>query len=212
MTAIKLIVVDCSRAYREKIRHLLNEWEIVRFFEADTKDEALSAVHSLKPDVVLLSLNLSGSVELLRNIPIECQPARIIAYSHFLEEIYSRHALKHGAKGYVSISSGGDVLMDAITQVADGGYYIDPDISSKQRAQTPEDTDPLDILTLREIEVLRLLGQEKSIAEIAEASGASYKTVANASSILKKKLGLQNSADVIKFSGTIFRKRHENQD
>lgn len=212
MTSIKLIVIDSNTVIRESFRRLLEGSGVVQFFGAATEDEALRAVRSNCPNAVLLNLNTKGGLELLRKIPKEVPLTRIIVYSMYSETTYVRQALKHGAKGYVSINSSADVVMEAITQVANGGYYIDPKIAAELSTEYSGDSNPMTKLTLREVEVLRHLGQNKSMQETAVALGIAYKTVANCCSIIKQKLGLQHTTDLIKFSTEHLRKHDQIDD
>ena len=100
----------------------------------------------------------------------------------------------------MSKSAGADELVAAVKRVAEGGYYIERELAAQVATGLFAGDDPLQLLTTREIEILRLLGEGKSLAGIAEALGVAYKTVANSCTRLKEKLGLERTADLIRFS------------
>ena len=85
-------------------------------------------------------------------------------------------------------------------RVAEGGYYIERELAAEVAAGRFAGDDPLDLLTERELEVLRLLGEGKSLVGIAEALGVTYQTVGHSCTRLKEKLGLKRTADLIRFS------------
>ena len=94
-----------------------------------------------------------------------------------------------GARGYVSKSAGADELVTAVKKVAEGGRYVEREIAGELAFTQLSAEDPLQQLTMREIEILRLLGEGNSLTEIAQAIGVAYKTVANTCCIIKSKLG-----------------------
>ena len=151
---------------------------------------------------MLLDLNMEGvgGLELLRRLLLEDKKARVVVFTMHSEPIYAARALKLGAKGYVTKSASADELVAAVRQVADGGHYIEAELASKLAIGQFDGEDPLHQLSTREVEILRLLGDGKSLTAIAETLGVSYKTVANTCSLIKNKLGLQRTADLIRVS------------
>ena len=114
------------------------------------------------------------------------------------EPAFAVRALKAGARGYVSKSAPVDELVAAVRKVSEGGVYVDRDIATQLAANPASTDDPLHTLNTREIEILRLLGQGKSLTAIAESLGVAYKTVANNCSQMKVKLGVERTADLIR--------------
>jgi DNA-binding NarL/FixJ family response regulator len=154
------------------------------------------------PDVVVLDINLNGSsgLELLRRLKSEEIPARIVMFTMHSEPSYAMRALKAGAAGYVSKSADADELVTAVKKVAVGDRYLDRLMASDLVFSSAVTDDPLHKLSNREVEILRLLGEGKSFAEIASTFGIAYKTVANSCSRLKEKLGVERTADLIRLS------------
>ncbi len=202
MSKLKILLVDDHSVVRAGVRRLLEGIQGTEILEAQTGHETLSLFRSKEPDLVLLDLNMEGvgGLELLRRLLLENKRARVVVFTMHSEPIYAARALKLGAKGYVTKSASADELVAAVKQVADGGHYIEAELASKLAIGQFDGEDPLHQLSTREVEILRLLGDGKSLTAIAETLGVSYKTVANTCSLIKNKLGLQRTADLIRVS------------
>lgn len=202
MSKLKILLVDDHSVVRAGVRRLLEGIEGTEILEAETGHKTMALFRSEKPDLVLLDLNMEGvgGLELLRRLLLEDKKARVIVFTMHSEPIYAARALKLGAKGYVTKSASADELVSAVKRVAEGRHYIEADLASKLAIGQFDGEDPLHQLTTREVEILRLLGDGKSLTAIAETLGVSYKTVANTCSLIKNKLGLQRTADLIRVS------------
>jgi DNA-binding NarL/FixJ family response regulator len=128
--------------------------------------------------------------------------ARVVIFSFLGDVMIVAGALRQGARGFVTKGAGADELLNAVRAVAAGQSYIESDIA-KQLAFTADLTHPLNDLTRREHQILSLLGEGKSLTEIAGVMGISTKTVSNSFSILKQKLGLERTADLIRTALTL---------
>ena len=162
--------------------------------------EALAQVARLRPSLVVLDLNLPGlgGLELLRRLLREDEGARILVLSMHAEAFYAARAIEAGARGYMSKNASPEELRVAVRKVAEGGRYIEDEIAQDLALLTVAAGGPgLRQLTERELEIVRLLADGRSMTEIAAALGVSYKTVANAYSALKAKLGVARTADLI---------------
>jgi DNA-binding NarL/FixJ family response regulator len=155
-----------------------------------------------RPDIVVLDLNLEGAggLELLRRMLAADAHARVIVFSMHHEPIYAVRALRAGARGYVSKSAPVDELISATRKVRAGEQYIDRDLASRIAISQISTEDPLQSLSLREVEILRMLGQGKSMTAISESLGIAYKTVANICTQIKVKLGVDRTADLIRLA------------
>lgn len=208
MTPLKILLVDDHTVVREGVRRLIANMHDVVLSEAGSGAEALALAGKEPPDLVLLDLNMKGisGLELLRRLLLKDPKARVIVFSMHAEPIYAARALRLGAKGYVSKSAAADELIAAIKRVSEGGHYIEQELASQLAISQYAGDDPLQQLTTREVEILRLLGDGKSLSGIAEALGVSYKTVANSCSLMKSKLGLERTADLIRTSIELLKK------
>lgn len=207
MKSSKILLVDDHVVVREGVRRLLLDLPGITVLEAGNGQDALAIFRREPVDIVLLDLNLAGigGLELLRRMLKENAKARIIIFSMHSEPLYATRALRLGAKGYVSKSAASEELLIAIRKVSEGGHYIERELASQLAVSMYGGEDPLQQLSTREIEILRLLGEGRSMSQIADALGVSYKTIANTCSIMKSKLGLDRTADLIRTSIELFK-------
>ncbi|CFX47714.1 LuxR family transcriptional regulator [Candidatus Filomicrobium marinum] len=199
---MKVLIVDDHAVVRQGVTRLISQIPDVVTFEAETSADALAVLRTEEPDVVVLDINLGGSsgLELLQRIKAEGHSAAVVMFSMYSDPHYAMRALRAGASAYVSKSASIDELVTAIKKVAAGEKYVEQELAKELAFTAIDQTDPMQQLTNRETEILRLLGEGKSLSEIASTFGIAYKTVANACSRLKEKLGLDRTADLIRIS------------
>jgi DNA-binding NarL/FixJ family response regulator len=199
---MKILVVDDHAVVRQGVQRLLSSIPNAVVLEAATAHEALTIARKEIPDVVVLDINLEAAsgLELLRRILIESPNMRVLMFSMHAEPIYANRALKAGAYGYVSKSVGAEELTTAVLRVAEGERYLDSAMAGDMVMSSMRTDDPMRKLTNREIEILRMLGEGKSLQGIADAIGIAYKTVANSCGRIKEKLDLPRTSDLIRFS------------
>jgi two-component system, NarL family, invasion response regulator UvrY len=199
---MKVLLVDDHAVVRAGVRRLLESEAGISIVEAENSHDAVEVWRRERPNLIILDLNLteSSGLELLRRLTQLDKTAKILILSMHSEPVYAARALQSGARGYVSKSAGADELVAAVRQVGKGGHYVEREIAAELAIAKYSQKNPLDQLTTREVDILRLLGQGKSYAQIAEAVGVSYKTVANTSSLMKQKLSVETTADLIRLS------------
>ena len=115
--------------------------------------------------------------------------------------IHVTRALQAGAAGYVSKNAPPEELLEAVRRVAGGHTYIEHEIAEGlvfSNLRMP--MHPLDDLSSRDLEMLRLLAQGRTLPQIADTLGIAYKTAANSSSRIKTKLGASGTADLIRIA------------
>ena len=199
---MKVLVVDDHAVVRDGLRRLLARLPDVEIFDAATGREALSFVQRQPPDLVLLDLHLPGigGIELVRRLIGTHAELRILVFSMHAEKMYAARALQAGARGYMSKNASPEELHTAVQRVLDGGRYVEREIATDLAVRGPADEDPWDRLSERDLEILRLLSEGRSLAQIAAAIGISYKTVANTCTQIKAKLGVARTADLVRLS------------
>jgi two-component system invasion response regulator UvrY len=199
---MKILIVDDHGVVREGLQRLFVAHFEAQVFESADIDDGLAVYKRERPDVVVLDLNLEGAggLELLRRVLAADGAARVIIFSMHHEPIYAVRALRAGARGYVSKSAPVEELIAAIRKVRAGEQYIDRDLASRIAVSQISTDDPLQSLSIREVEILRMLGQGKSMTSISENLGIAYKTVANICTQMKVKLGVDRTADLIRFA------------
>jgi DNA-binding NarL/FixJ family response regulator len=198
---MKLLLVDDHAIVRAGLQRLLTSME-VSVVEAASGRDALIRYREDRPDIVILDLNLPGigGVELIQRLVIEDPAACILVFSMHAEAIYVSRALQAGARGFMSKNATPAELLTAIRRLAEGGRYIESEIAQELALGAASENDRLHNLTERDLEILRLLGEGRSLAEIAEDIGVGYKTIANTCSQIKAKLGVARTADLIRLS------------
>lgn len=201
---MKILLVEDHAVVREGVRRLLSVHMTAAITEAGDVESALALYAQDKPDLVILDLNLTGAggLEMLRRLLVTEPAAKVLIFSMHAEPGFAARALKAGAKGYVSKSAPSEELIAAVNRVLEGGNYVDRDMASALALGQHVSDDPLQSLSVREVEILRLLGQGKSLTAIADALGVAYKTVANNCSQMKAKLGVERTADLIRLALT----------
>ena len=196
---MNILIVDDHALVRAGLKRLLAPLCDGEILEAADGREALARLRAGKLDLVILDLNLPGlgGLELLRRM-IQVGAGPILVLSMHAEPLYARRALEAGAAGYVSKNAAPDELLDAVRRVAAGRRYVEAEIAQALAlGATPES---VDALNLRELEIMRLLAGGASLAEIAAALGVGYKTIANTLSLIKSKLGVARTADLVRLA------------
>jgi two-component system, NarL family, invasion response regulator UvrY len=199
---MKILIVDDHGVVREGLRKLFAAHFEAQIAEAVGIEDALVAYERDRPDVVVLDLNLEGAggLEVLRRMLAADGDARIVVFSMHHEPIYAIRALKSGARGYVSKSAPVEELIAALKKVKAGDQFVDRELASRIAVSQISTDDPLRSLSTREVEILRMLGQGKSMTAISANLGIAYKTVANISTQMKVKLGVDRTADLIRLA------------
>jgi two-component system invasion response regulator UvrY len=198
---MKLLIVDDHDIVRQGVRRLLSILPDSEVSEAGTVEEGYEVYMREKPAVVVLDINLAGGsgLELLTRLRSADHDARVVMFSMHADPAYANRALRSGALAFVGKSASADELIEAVKAASAGRRYIDKRLASDM-VLNPVEGDPLQSLTNRETEILRLLGEGKSLNEIANTFGIAYKTVANTCTRLKEKLGVERTADLIRIS------------
>ena len=200
---MKILLVDDHALVRQGVRRLLSAIPGAEIYEAATNHDALALFRKHDLDVVVLDISLAGSsgLELLKRFRIEKPDAKVLMLSMHAEAIYAARAVQAGARGYLSKGASSEELVTAVIRVAEGKRYVERDIATEIAVkQFSGEGDLLERLTTREMEILRLLGEGKSLANIAATLGVAYKTVANACSLMKTKLAVERTADLIRMA------------
>jgi len=200
---MRILIVDDHPIVASGCRALLADDPGVAILEASDAESGEGAFVAEGPDICVLDINLPGvsGFELARRILARDGTARIIMFSMNDDPIFAARAIETGAKGYVSKSGDPGDLLEAIRRVGEGGVFLPSAIAQSIAFAGPGFTENrLAKLTPREVEILRLLGTGKSLSEIAYLINASYKTIANTSSIMRHKLGLRSSSELVRFA------------
>ncbi|HXQ09754.1 MAG TPA: response regulator transcription factor [Caulobacteraceae bacterium] len=198
---MRILLVEDHAIVRDGLKRLLGGLGDAQVIEAADGRQALAVARAEAIDLVVLDLNLPGlgGLELLRRLRGVCE-AKVLVLSMHAEPLYAARALDAGAAGYVSKNASPEELIAAVQRVAAGGRYVEGEIAQALALQGAALGQPIGQLSAREMEIMRLLAGGASLAEIAEALGVGYKTVANTASQMKVKLGVARTADLVRLA------------
>jgi two-component system invasion response regulator UvrY len=200
---MRVLIVDDHPIVASGCRALFADDLDVVILEASDAESGERVFIAEQPDVCVLDINLPGvsGFELARRILAREACARIVMFSMNDDPVFAARAIEAGAKGYVSKSGEPDDLTEAIRVVGRGGVFLTPATAKGIAFAGPGLADGrLGKLSAREIEILRLLAVGKSLTEIAWLVHTSYKTIANTSSLMRQKLGVRSSAELVRFA------------
>lgn len=201
MKKVQVLLVDDHAVVRAGYKTLLeaaNDIQVIK--EASSGEEACQHFAALAPEVVIMDLNLPGigGLEAIRRIIARDNKARILVFSMHDDPIFVEKAIEAGAYGYITKSSAPEVMIDAVRQVASGNKFLDAKLAqSIALNKSAGRSDIFACLTTREFEIFCLLSQGMSAQETASELALSYKTVANYTTQIKSKLGVNNASELV---------------
>ena len=205
--SIRVLVADDHTIVRQGLVSLLDgsgECQVVA--QASDGLEAVEQVIAHHPDVAVLDLTmprLSG-LDAVRRIHREAPRVRVLVLSVHDEEEYILPVVRAGAHGYLVKDSAAGELLDAVRALAAGQGYFGPQAARvlAEQFQRPERTpeDPYGSLTDREREVFHLVIEGKTTKEVARTLGISVKTAENHRTRLMDKLGVHNTAELVRYA------------
>lgn len=171
--------------------------------EARTGREAIDEARRLKPDIVVMDVSMPelNGIEGTRQICDELANTKVIALSMHKDSVYVREILRAGARGYLLKDSEDEDLLKAIRGVFRGEAYLSPAISDAVLTDYRKHvTNPVDLLTGREREILTMVAEGKTNKEIANALNLSVYTVESHRGSVMEKLNLHNTGDIVRFA------------
>lgn len=201
---IRVLLADDHAILRKGVRMLIDsqpDLEVVG--EAKTGREAIDEARKLKPDVVVMDVSMPelNGIEGTRQICDELTQTRVIGLSMHRDSVYVRELLRAGARGYLLKDSEDDDLLRAIRAVSRGEAFLSPAVSDAVLTDYRKHvTNPVDLLTSREREVLSLIAEGKTNKEIANALNLSVYTVESHRGSVMEKLNLHNTGDIVRFA------------
>ena len=206
--AISVVIADDHMMFRQGLKAVLDEDANIRVIgEAENGSQAVELCEELRPDVVVMDVTMpemSGIIatRLLKGLG---DSTEIIILSMHESETYVVEALKSGARGYVVKDSAVDELVFAIKAVHVGGTFLSPKaatvvVEKLVAGGAKEGKMVFDILSPREVEVLQLMCEGKSVKETAEILGLSPKTVDSHRANIMSKLDVRDVPSLVKFA------------
>jgi DNA-binding NarL/FixJ family response regulator len=199
--AIRIVVVDDHTLFRRGLVGLLGEMEGFQVIgEASNGQDALSVIAAQNPDIVLLDVNMpemSGIATLvaLRKLGVD-SPVLMLTISQHEEDLIG--AIRAGANGYLLKNAEPETLRQTIKQVVAGNSVLSPEVTEQVfRLVRSGQFDPANLLTAREVEVLRFLSQGLTTAQTGSEMFISENTVKTHIRHILKKLEVSNRAEAV---------------
>lgn len=202
---IKLIIVDDHKLVRTGTRRLLEDAPGISVVaEAENGEAAIELTQTLKPDVILMDVQMPGigGLEATRRC-IRAHPSvKVLVVTMFDGEPYPSKLLKVGAAGYLTKRADADEMLLAIRKVHAGQRYISADIAQELALKpfSDESTSPFDQLSGRELQITLMVIMGHRVQEISEKLSLSPKTVNSYRYRVFDKLNLRNDVDLTRLA------------
>jgi two-component system invasion response regulator UvrY len=194
---IRVMLVDDHVLVRMGFSMLLADARVEVVAEAGSGEQACQDYAKVKPDVVVMDLSMPGmgGLEALRRLLAQDPKARVLVLSAHEDTAHPRRALRAGALGYLAKRSAPEALIAAVSAVARGERYVDPQTAQALAlAQIDGESSPAETLSEREFSVFLQLARGLSVATIAENLKLSPSTVGTHLYHVKQKLGAGNQS------------------
>jgi two-component system, NarL family, response regulator NreC len=201
---IHILLVDDHAVVRQGFKMILAaqpDMEIVG--EAGNGREALDLAGQLQPDVIVMDVAMPelNGIEATRRVADVSPRSRVLALSMHKDSVYVREILRAGARGYLLKDSISSDLLDAVRAIARGEGYLSPGVSDAVLNDYRQHvTDPIDLLTSREREVLQMIAEGKTNKDIATVLNLSVYTVDAHRGHIMEKLNVHSVTDLVRFA------------
>jgi len=200
----RIVIIDDHPIVRKGFAQLINrEADLTVVGEAEDHLSAQTVIFETKPDLALVDLTLKecDGLELIKIINAQYPKVKTMVISLHDERVYAERALRAGAKGYIMKSEATENVMTAIRTVLKGSMYLSDDMQERMLSlfagNLQQETSLIDVLSDREFEVFRMIGDGLETREIAKRLTLSIKTIETYKSHLKTKLDLHSSTELI---------------
>ncbi|MCL4784426.1 MAG: response regulator transcription factor [Bryobacterales bacterium] len=201
---IRILLADDHSVVRQGFSAILRTQEDMDVIaEATNGREAIEKALALKPDVIVMDVAMPelNGIEATRRIQEEAPRSRILALSMHKDAVYVREILRAGARGYLLKDAVDTDFLSAVRAVARGDGYISPAVSEAVLSDYRRHvTNPIDLLSSREREVLQMIAEGLINKEIATKLGLSVYTVEAHRGRVMEKLNLHSTSELVRFA------------
>lgn len=199
----RVLILDDHPVVRQGIKLMVNaEPDMTIVGEAQTELEARRLVRELLPDAVIVDLSLAqgDGFNVVRDVSAHFPNIRVLVLSMHDETVYAERLLAEGASGYIMKEAATDQLVTALRMVLRGERYISDNLRRVLAERKERNEGHGTHLSIRELQVISLIGLGQGTREIAEALSLSVKTVEAHRQTIKRKLGLDTNAQLIQYA------------
>jgi DNA-binding NarL/FixJ family response regulator len=202
---IRIFIADDHPIVRQGLRRIVEEDPGMAIAgEAGDAATVLAALQSTAADLVLLDVSMPGGpfLETLKELRTRYPTVRVLALSVHPEDQWAVRALRAGASGYLTKDHSPDQLLEAIRRVYRGGKYVSPTLAERLAEQLDGGGEraPHELLSDREFEVMRRLGNGLTITQIASELALSAKTVSTYRARILEKMAVESNADLVRYA------------
>ena len=202
---IRIFIADDHPIVRQGLRRIVEEDPGMAIAgEAGDAATVLTALQSTAADLVLLDVSMPGApfLETLKELRTRHPTVRVLALSVHPEDQWAVRALRAGASGYLTKDHSPDQLLEAIRRVYRGGKYVSPTLAERLAEQLNGGAEraPHELLSDREFEVMRRLGNGLTITQIASELALSAKTVSTYRARILEKMAVESNADLVRYA------------
>jgi two-component system, NarL family, response regulator NreC len=221
MKKIRLMLVDDHEVVRVGLKTFLQtqpDFDVVA--EASNGEEAIDRAMESHPDVILMDITMPGfdGMEATRRLRVLCTECLVLALTVHDDKQYLMQMLAAGASGYITKQAAAEELVEAIHTIAEGNVYLQPALArwlledyqrlarqtKPSRMVSAEEQDGqvigLEVLSLRERQVLEMIAQGISNQEIGQRLALSHKTIARHRERIMKKMNMHSRTELVKFA------------
>jgi DNA-binding NarL/FixJ family response regulator len=199
----RIMIVDDHSMVREGLRLRISAFsELEVCGEATTEDEAMELIPKTNPHLIIVDISLKSGhgIELIKRVHSKYPKIKMLVASGFQESLYAERALRAGALGYLNKQDSGEKVIEAIQTVLRGERFVSDEITKKLVAQAlgnrADLADPMELLTDRELEIFRMIGNGQTSGAIANELMLSNHTIDTHRENIKRKLGFKNAAEL----------------
>ena len=201
----RVLLVDDHPIVRQGLALLIDrEPDLAVCGEAEGAHSAFHAITTLRPDIVVLDISLSGpdGLDVLKEIRSKTASLPVLILSMHDESIYADRTMRAGANGYIMKQEATEKVLVAIRRILQGEVYLSDRLTNTMlqqyvRGAAPTEKSPLVNLTDRELEVFRLIGEGHGTRQIADELHLSVKTIESYQAHIKEKLALRNARELV---------------
>jgi two-component system, NarL family, invasion response regulator UvrY len=198
---MKILLADDHSIVRRGLKDILkDDFPDAIFHEVSDGHELIKAMRHDKWDIVISDLSMPGrsGLDSLKILRVEFPEVPVLILSMHPEELYAIRALKAGASGYMTKESAPEELVKAVKLILQGRKYITPSLAEKMAENLGTDFTrlPHELLSDRELDVLKMIAEGKTVTEIAAVLSLSVNTISTYRSRLMEKMNLKTNSEL----------------
>jgi DNA-binding NarL/FixJ family response regulator len=199
----RILILDDHPVVRQGIKLMVNaEPDLIIAGEAQTEAEARRLIRELVPDAVIVDLSLAhgDGFNVVRDVSAHFPDIRVLVLSMHDEAVYAERLLAEGASGYIMKEAATEQLVTALRTVLRGEQYMSDNLRRILAERMRRNEGQRTLLSIRELQVISLIGLGQGTREIADALSLSVKTVEAHRQTIKRKLALESSAQLLHYA------------